>query len=446
VLRDWQTPSEVAPAAIEENSLAGGDAHLRAGWSAQGLARLADAIQRAAAELAALPASRLAAAWTSTVDLFRRPCGAERRRLDGTLAAAVRLSAEGLAAGLEAVLGGVAGERAAAVVGGASISHRDESLSPVLIVLAGNLPALAVQPLLPALARRRPVILKSSRTEPFFAPAFLAVLAEHEPVLGRACAAVAWRGGDARLEAPLLAACDPVLAYGDRAAIADLERRAAGRVVAYGPKTSLAVVGRAALAAGAAGGGEAAESLAAVASGLARDVALFDQRGCLSVAAVYVAGEGRAEALAAALARELARLAGLWPPGPATAEERTAVRHARDEAAMAGARLLPLDPVAGTVIVDPRPAFRATPGRRTVRVHPLADLAALPDLLAPWAGRLQGVALAGVAPRLEAELRVRLSSLGVSRFAAPGRLQHPDVRWHNGGVDPLAALAWPTAP
>jgi hypothetical protein len=362
-----------------------------------------------------------------TVEAFCDPSSPERRALDPPLAAAVRLSPPGLQAGLEAVLGGVAGERAAEVIAAGAERRALAARPPVLVVLAGNVPGLAVQPLLPALALGRRVVLKSSSAEPHFAPAFAAALARRAPALGEAVTALAWRGGDEAIEAPLLAECDPVLAYGDAPAIADLERRAAGRVVAYGPKTSLAVVGPDA-------------DPAAVAAGLARDVALFDQRGCLSIAAVYVAAP-RAEELAAALAAELVRLAGLWPPGPATTGELAAVRHARDEAVMAGARLLPLAPAAGTVVLDPRPAFRPTPGRRTVRVHPLADLADLPALLAPWSGRLQGVALAGLPASAEAALRAALTPLGVSRYAPPGRLQHPDVRWHNGGVDPLEVLS-----
>jgi acyl-CoA reductase-like NAD-dependent aldehyde dehydrogenase len=297
----------------------------------------------------------------------------------------------------------------------------------VLVVLAGNLPGLAVQPLLPALALGRRVILKSSSAEPFFAPAFVAALARREPALGAAVTALAWRGGDREVEAPLLAACDPVLAYGDAPAIADIERRAAGRVIAYGPKTSLGVVGRDA-------------DPAVVAAGLARDVALFDQRGCLSIAAVYVEGEELAVALAGALVSELARLADRWPPGPTLSSESAAVRQVRDEAVMAGARILPLEPAAGTVVLDRRPAFRPTPGRRTVRVHPLANLATLSALLAPWTGRLQGAALAGLDGEAESSLHTALAPLGISRFAAPGRLQHPDVRWHNGGVDPFEVL------
>ena len=92
----------------------------------------------------------------------------------------------------------------------------------------------------------------------------------------------------------------------------------------------------------------------------------------------------------------------------------------------------------GTVIVEPKPLLRPSPGLRKVRVHPLTDLARLPELLAPWQGKLQGAALAGV----EAwALEPALARLGVSRCTAPGELQMPDAAWRNGGVDLLAELS-----
>ena len=79
-----------------------------------------------------------------------------------------------------------------------------------------------------------------------------------------------------------------------------------------------------------------------------------------------------------------------------------------------------------------------TPGLRTVRVYPQRELERLPNRLQPWRGRLQGAALAG--PRAEA-LAGALRRLGVSRCAAPGRLQEADATWHNGGRHPLVALS-----
>jgi hypothetical protein len=431
-------------------------------WSPAKLARLVAELQAAEGALAAVPTPDLAAAWGGTVEAFLDSSSPERRRIEGPLAGLCRLSQSGLGAALEAVLGGVrrrhaeevfrlAGERMGEGARSGAARPPASGGGPVLVVLASNLPALAVQPLLPILAARRPVLLKSPSAEPLFAPAFLAALVQREPRLAGAVAAAAWPGGAADLEAPVLAGCSTVLAYGGDAAIADLAARAPGKVVGYGPKTSLAVVGGQGRAGwrfpdrdaeAKPGAREEADGwLRGVAAGLARDVALFDQRGCLSIAAVYVAGPpGNAVALARLLATELAELALRWPPGPAGAAgvaEQAAVQQLRLEAEMRGLEAPSLPVAAGTVVVEPEPGFQASPGLRTVRVHPLPDLARLPLLLAPWRGRLQGAALAGE----EAwRLRDDLAALGLSRFAPPGELQSPTAAWHSGGVDPLALL------
>jgi hypothetical protein len=389
-------------------------------WNPEALGLLVASLREGAAELRSVPTEELLAAWGETVARFLRQGSLERRALDPALARLCRLSRPGLDVALEAVLGGVRREPAAALFASAQPA---EGTGPVLVVLASNLPALAIQPLLPALALRRPVLLKSPTAEPLFAPAFLAALAKREPRLAGAVSAVTWPGGERDLEAPVLAGVETVVAYGERESLDDLERRAPGRVVGYGPKTSLAVLGSDA------DPREAAE-------GIARDVALFDQRGCLSIAAVYTAGD--AKILAARLGTALLDLARRWPPGPVSRAELAAVQHLRLEAEMRGLRLEPLSTQTGTVLVDPEPAFRLSPGLRTVRVHPLQDLDRLPEILDSWRGRLQGAALAG---RDAWALEDRLRDLGVSRFAAPGELQSPDATWHNGGIHPLEALA-----
>lgn len=383
-----------------------------------------DRLRASQAGLREIPSSDLLAAWGATVEAFLDPGSPERRALGPDLARTTRLSPEGLAAGLEAVLGGVRTEPAAALL--AEAETLPLGGEPVLAILASNLPALAVQPLWPALALRRPILLKSPSAEPLFVPAFLAALVRREPRLEPAVAAASWTGGDERLEAPALAGADMVIAYGDETALADLRRRAPGRLVEYGPKTSLAVVSELA----------AAEGLA---RRLARDIALFDQRGCLSIAAVYTTCDP--EVLAVRLEEALT---GMWPPGPADPAALAMVQQARLEAEMRGLRRPRSAVTVGTVLVEPEPAFRPSPGLRTVRIHPLgpvSDLGRLPDVLAPWRGRLQGAALAGEDAW---RLAPALAGLGISRCAAPGELQSPDVTWHNGGIHPLRALVQQT--
>ncbi|MGD2114880.1 MAG: acyl-CoA reductase [Acidobacteriota bacterium] len=384
------------------------------------------------------------AAWNGAVAAFLDPASPERRAIQRDLVRTTRLSPEGLEAGLQAVLGGVSGEPAERLFAEAREmrKHRaaagDEPAAPrdgfAVVFLASNLPALAVQPLVAALAARRPVLLKSPSAEPVFTPAFVRALVERLPALDHAVAAATWPGGSEELEAPLLSRAAVVVAYGDQPALDDLgrrtRRRGDARFVGFGPQTSLAVVG-------------AGADLSRAAPGLARDVALFDQRGCLSVAAIYVeerkrGAQARSQELADPLAEELRDLARRWPMGPAGGPpdpaDAGAVQQVRAEAELRGLVRLDLGLAEGTVIVEPEPAMQATPGLRTVRIHPFAPLGGLPEILAPWRGRLQGAALAGASAEA---LAPRLERLGVSRIAPPGELQTPDALWHNGGIHPL---------
>jgi len=453
-------------------------------WSAETVAKLIDHLAgHGTRALAAVDDAELLEAWGATVEAFFDGRSDERRRLAGPLLALTGLSAQGLAAGLEAVLGGMRarphakdllararrlrkgadgahgapygtsgdqplGDRPDAAYGthdersvneplrrGVRRAHHSTpaseaaSRAPAFVVLAGNVPALAVQPLLPALVMRRPALLKSASAEPLFAPAFVAALARRLPAIGDGVAALTWVGGDPTLEAPVLARADPVLVYGGRAAVTDLQRRAAGRVVDYGPKLSFAVVG-------------ADADLARAAAGVARDVALFDQRGCLSVQAAFVeGGAARATAFGEALATALAAFAIELPPGAVDAMQASAVQQIRGAAEMRGALASRLPIGAGTVVVEPAGApLVPSPGLRTVRVYPVTSLKALPEMLARWCGLLQGAALAGESALA---LAPALAHLGVSRCTAPGELQAADASWHNGGHDPLDVLSPP---
>src|SRR6185369_6032784 len=174
-------------------------------WTPEILGELVAALREGGEALRSISTADLLEAWADAVEVFRDPASPERQGLDPELARLCRLSPEGLSAGLEAVLGGVRRDAAGRLLEAAEAHRAGAPREPVLVVLASNLPGLAVQPLLPALALRRPVLLKSPSAEPLFAASFLAALAQREPRLAGAVAAVAWPGGDPRLEAPVLA-------------------------------------------------------------------------------------------------------------------------------------------------------------------------------------------------------------------------------------------------
>lgn len=369
-------------------------------------------LERARVRLAALPAERLAAAWAGAIAELRGPSpGSPAAEARARMAASLGFSPPGLAASLEIVLDSVAGPEALALFG----APPSPAAGPLLAYLAATPPGLAAQAVLPALALRRPMLVKTASAEPHFAPLLLRLLAEREPILAEAYAAASWRGGDRASEDPLLAAAGRVIAYGGAQAMADLEPRCPS-FFGFGPKLSVAILGP-------------DTDVAAVAPGLARDIALFDQRGCLSVQLVLATGDTGmlARELSAALGEEARHL----PPGEATAAELAEVRLLREEAALRGCWVSPLPLRHGTVIAEtPEARLAPSPGQRTVRIHPLEGLAQALALLEPWSGFLQGAALAGGAEILAPELR----RLGVTRVAPPGELQHAGLAgWPNGG-------------
>ena len=384
-------------------------------------ARLAARGRRA---LTALPLERRLDLWEETVAAFLEPGSPERSALLPRLLASSRLSPEGLTEGLELVLGGASGRAATEMARRAAALPAATRDTLAGVVLAGNIPGLAAQSLLPALLLGRPLLLKSASAEPWFAPAIVAALVAREPSLADAFAAVAFAGDDSAALAAAFDEVDPLLAYGGAPAVTSLAARFGERLVAHGPKASVAFVG-------------AGVDLVGTARGLARDIALFDQRGCLSVQAVYV--EGDAEELAAALAWALELESARLPHGPIDAATAAAVQQLRatTDLQRGGSSARQPELAVGTVLVESETFFRPVPGLRTVRVHGVSDLRDALPALEPWRGRLQGAALAG--PSADA-LSDTLPLLGFSRLAAAGELQSADVSWANGGIDPLAVF------
>jgi hypothetical protein len=422
MIHDATVPEGIEPAVSTVERA--GVCYTAARWTPSDLETLADRLQAHGREsLVDVSDTELLTAWCDTVELYRNPQSAERQALDPALLRLCKLSPAGLEAGLEAVLGGVGRLPAENLrIEVDSWKAANEQSPFVVIALASNLPALAVQTLLPALLLRCPAILKSPTSEPLFAPAFVTSLVERMPALAPAFAAITWRGGDIALERPLLDAADRILAYGEADTLSNLQQRAGDKVFAYGPKASLAVIG-------------ADVDPTRFAAGLARDIALFDQRGCLSIQAIFT--EGDTALLAREVGAELKTLATRWPAGSVDPVAAAGVQQIRSEAALRGLNVVDLPLAAGTVVIEPEERFRPTPGLRTVRIHPLSCLDSLPEILVEWSDHLQGAALAGDSAWA---LQPRLQELGFSHFAVPGQLQSPDASWHNGGVHPFTAL------
>lgn len=307
-------------------------------------------------------------------------------------------------------------------------------------VFSGNVPALPAWSLICALLTKSASLGKSASEEPLFAALFARSLWEVCPEIG-ACVAVGWwKGGDIALETAAFAQSDAVVAYGSDAAIRAVQERVprSTRFLSYGHKLSFAAVGRECLTAQ-----QAAETARQAAYG----VSVFDQQGCVSPHLLYVeqGGEVTPREFATLLAESMAAMHAALPRGPLPLEDSTAIRHLRGTyecRQLADARVLLLSSEPGTawtVIYEEDAAFTPSCLNRTIRVHPLPDIASLPACLEPVRVYLQTAGVA-VAPQRLPALAEMLGSLGVSRLCALDRMPWPTLTWHHDGRGNLAEL------
>ncbi len=293
------------------------------------------------------------------------------------------------------------------------------------VVLGGTLPMPALTGILGPLTLGAGVLARPGSQDPVTASLASGWLDEIDPTLGGSVAVVEIGRADGEALDEFLSS-GAVSLTGSDEAIAALRARvpARTRVVAFGHRFALAALGPEA-------------PLGAAAESLAHDVAHWDQLGCLSPVACFVVSRdpARCDAFAEALAGALARRQGEWPRGavaPEVAEEIVRERAEAEMRAAAGLRvsLLASRATDWTVVREDDARMRPAPLHRFVRVHPVADGAALLDAWRPVGAQLSGVGLEGFA---EAEaLAARLVSLGASRVCPFGRMQSPPLSWDRG--------------
>jgi hypothetical protein len=409
----------------------------------ESLARLRDASRA----LARRPPRATLGSLGRLLDDLRDPASPRRRDLEAALPGATGFSPQTVREGLARALAPLSGESLERLVrrelGGVRALEGRGALcaggfETTAVLLAGALPTPTLLDLVLPLALGSGVLAKPSRHDPVTAGRVAAALAGIDAELA-ACLATAPFGSaeDGCLDAFLEADC--LVATGSDATVAEVARRtrAPRRLVLRGHRLSVAALGPAATR------GRALERAAA---GLALDVALWDQLGCLSPVSVLVAGDPPAAArVAEALAAALAEAQERWPRGRVPVAAAAAFAQEREEAEMRaaarqGVRLLAPASAPFEVVLEPDARPRPAPLYRFVRVQPCRDGAEVIAALRPLGPWLAGVALAGFG-RERSELAQALARLGASRVCGVGRLQQPPLGWHHEGATLLLPLA-----
>jgi hypothetical protein len=255
-------------------------------------------------------------------------------------------------------------------------------------LVAGSVPGVGVTALLRSLLLGSPTLIKPGLGDVALPVLFARALAEVDPELSELLAVVYWPGGDAAMEDAALARADSVVVYGSDATVASMRTRApaTARFVGYHHREGLGVVGSGVL------GSERRATRCA--QEVARAVAFFDQRGCVSPRVVHVE-DGAAVApvaFAGLLADALEALEQTLPSGTLERFERSGLHQLRGTAEMlsgggegqgSAAWVRHGGPAPWTVVFDPHGALESHCVGRAVMVRPFQTVDELVGRLEP---------------------------------------------------------------
>ncbi len=301
-----------------------------------------------------------------------------------------------------------------------------ESGLTVLAILPGNVIGPTIATAYCAAAAGANLMLKSSSRELQLADIVAAQFEHLGPPVAGTLRPMRWSGGDADYEAKVFPLAQRIIVFGDDATIEDVKRRAPDgtAVKGYGSAFSVGFV-------------PSGSDIGAATEGAALDVALFDQRGCLSPQTIYVEGsEARAILFAHGLSLSLSKLGSSLPRARAGEAEKAAV--AEFIRRLQVRALPPATHALGTIFVGPDKgcgvefvvgaepfSSPVCPGfGRLVIVKPCRDAAQAANAAKTLGPRLDSV---GVTGRITPSLLRTFTQAGALRVCPLGEMQRPPL-------------------
>jgi Acyl-CoA reductase (LuxC) len=379
------------------------------------------------------------------VDAWSRADSPWRRELSALLANESPFHRETLGEGLESALRAWDPVRFIACARrelGGELESKRTRLAPFActsVLAGGSIPMPTLLSGLLPLVLGSPVLLRETSRDPVTGPLLARSIAHRDAELGECLEVVRFPvEDDAAMEAFLSSPC--VVATGSDATISAVSSKleASQRFVAYGHRFSIAVLGPETT--------ESEATLVSAAEGLARDVARWDQLGCLSPVVVYLVGIApSARALIAArIAQALGALSASMPRGNHPPDILAAHATERSEARMRAAMDEHVTLIEGsdfTVALESDVRPRPAPLARFLRLSPVESANALEGKLAVFAPHLSNAAVAGFEASETENISRLLTQLGVSRICPPGLLQTPPIDWPHDGMPLFVPMA-----
>lgn len=317
--------------------------------------------------------------------------------------------------------------------------YRAYGPSVVTHVCAGNIPGVSISSIIYALLAKSANFVKASFGDPLFPVLFVQSLAEVEPEIGKCCAVCWWNRDEVSLTEIALKKSDLVVAYGTDDTIKNIKEKTSCGFIGYGNKVSFGVIAR-----------ESLKNYKRLAQGVAQDVAIFDQQGCLSPHLYYVETEGEIfpQEFAAQVAIALEEIQKSIPPSSLTIGDAAEIHQLRGSVEFQKISGKPMQlwtspkGIQWTVLYEEDPTFRLSCLNRVVWIKPVTNIETIPKLLESWKPYLQTVGVSIPEKRL-IPFAEEMGRLGVNRFCPIGKMQSPGPGWHHDGLPSISQfLRW----
>jgi hypothetical protein len=362
-------------------------------------------------------------------DLWRDPNYALRREAIAAIARSAGYSVAMLENSIDALLKPFTRASLTAMAARMSASRRSHKTKTVGFIMAGNVAGAGIHEVVMALLAAARVVIKTASAEPIFFAEFARTIAEIDRDAGARIEVLNWGRGRADLTAKLIENCDLVAAYGDDETIESLRRP---NLIGFGSRVSAAVVAL-----------EVCDSsrIEQVANLLARDVALFEQLGCLSPHQIFAisSDDNAVRGFAARIATALERIGESMPPARIPLRDAAEIRGVRERARWRAIAGEPIELFEGRRLdwtltferrSDASEPLKISPGFRTVHVTAVRDLAEFVERIGPVSPRIEAMAVAGDE---SSKISRALAAMRIPYVCAPGEMQSPPLDWRHGG-------------
>ena len=307
-------------------------------------------------------------------------------------------------------------------------------------ITAGNLPCPTLMSIVHGLLVGSAQFVKCAEGAGFI-PRLFAHSVYHTHAKLAACLELArWPGGDNPLEESLLKEADCIVAVGSDETLDAIRARLplGKRFLEHGHRVSFGYIHKDYLSRAMAR--ELAENAA-------RDVAAWNQLGCLSPHVFYVERDGavRPEQFAEMLSEAIDGLEHSEPRGNISDTESGEIAHRRSFYEIRAAHTGDVrqwqseGSTAWTVVFEEEPQFATSCMNRFIHVKSVTDIDETLRAAEMARGQVSTVGLA--APRSEAEaIVIKLAHWGVTRVCPIGQMQNPPIGWRHDGRPTLGDL------